>query len=110
MDKKIQKVVCQPDYKRIYSDFIAVKCPEKKEIVACFLSKDTLSLSDILKMNNLLFDKNSAENQKHKSYDENTILEMLEYQKKHRLNNTQLANHFKLSRNSVAKWKRMFLK
>ena len=53
MDKKIQNVVCQPDYKRIYSDFIAVKCPEKKGIVECFLSKDTLSLSDILKINNL---------------------------------------------------------
>ncbi|BAP32582.1 uncharacterized protein CHSO_3545 [Chryseobacterium sp. StRB126] len=82
MDKKIQKVVCQPDYKRIYSDFIAVKCPEKMKMVECFLSKDTLSLSDILKINNLLFDKNSAENQKHKSYDEKAIFEMLEYQKK----------------------------
>jgi len=48
------------------------------------------------------------DNQKLKSYDKNTILQILDYQKKHHLNNTELALHFKLSRNTVAKWKKIF--
>ncbi|HUH25918.1 MAG TPA: helix-turn-helix domain-containing protein [Flavobacterium sp.] len=47
-------------------------------------------------------------NQKYRSYDKATIIEILNYQKKNGLNNTQLANHFKLSRNTVAKWERLF--
>lgn len=33
---------------------------------------------------------------------------MLDYQKGNGLNNTGLAKHFSLSRNSVAKWKKYF--
>ena len=50
-----------------------------------------------------------AENQKHRSYSKSDILKILDYQKKNNLNNSQLANHFSLSRNTVAKWKRMFI-
>ena len=35
---------------------------------------------------------------------------MLKYQEKHHLNNSQLALYYKISRNSVAKWKKLFLK
>jgi hypothetical protein len=34
---------------------------------------------------------------------------MLDYQKKNKLTNSQLAKHFKLSRNTVTKWKRLFV-
>lgn len=47
-------------------------------------------------------------NQKYRSYDKATIIEILNYQKKNSLNNTQLSNHFKLSRNTVTKWKTLF--
>lgn len=109
MAKQVQTLNTGPDYKRIYQDFIAAKCPEKKESVKVFLSQDSLSLSDVLKINRIIFFDGSSENQKFKSYDKQAILEILNYQKKHQLNNRQLANHFKLSRNTVAKWKRMFL-
>ncbi|WP_317048662.1 hypothetical protein [Chryseobacterium sp. KLBC 52] len=73
------------------------------------MSKESMSLSDVLKINNIIFFDGVSENQKFKSYDKQTIFEILEYQKKYKLNNSQLAKHFKLSRNTVTKWKRIFL-
>ncbi|MBL1220612.1 helix-turn-helix domain-containing protein [Chryseobacterium sp. L7] len=100
-----------PDYKRIYNDIVREKYPEKKELCKSILEKKELSFLDIIKLNSLLFGEKNKErsvaNQRHKSYDISTIREILDYQKKNRLNNTQLAIHFKLSRNTIARWKRL---
>ncbi len=109
MDKQVQTVNTGPNYKRIYHDFIESKCPDKLEYIKCYMSKESMSLSDVLKINNIIFFDGVSENQKFKSYDKQTIFEILEYQKKYKLNNSQLAKHFKLSRNTVTKWKRIFL-
>ncbi|WP_223609266.1 helix-turn-helix domain-containing protein [Chryseobacterium sp. OSA05B] len=99
-----------PDYKRIYTDIINEKLPEKREACQNILNKKELSVLDILKLNALLFNtkENSKSNQQLRSYDENTIGEILEYQKKNNLSNTQVASHFKLSRNTITKWKKLF--
>ncbi|AZA77305.1 helix-turn-helix domain-containing protein [Chryseobacterium sp. G0186] len=103
----------KPDYKRIYNDLITIKCPEKKEICDHLLSKVDLSVLDIININQILFDKSSKENtqfnQRHRSYNESTIFQILEYQRDNKLNNSQLARHFKLSRNTITKWKNQFL-
>ncbi|WP_164465209.1 helix-turn-helix domain-containing protein [Chryseobacterium lactis] len=101
-----------PDYKKIYSDLISVKYPEKKEVCTHLLSKKDLSVLDVIDINRILFSKDSKENtefnQKHPSYNKPAIDQILEYQKKNQLNNSQLAQHFKLSRNTIAKWKNQF--
>jgi hypothetical protein len=102
----------QPNYKLIYSDIISIKCPGKKEECRPILNKEVISILDVIKLNLIIFGIKDKEtqifNQKHRSYDENTIIEILDYQVKNNLNNTQLANHFKLSRNTVTKWKKHF--
>ncbi len=102
-----------PDYKRIYNDMINLKYPDKKEICNHLLSKKALSTLDIIEISNILFNKNSTENtrfnQMHRSYNKSTIFHILEYQKQHNLNNSQLARHFKISRNTITKWKNIFL-
>lgn len=102
----------QPDYRRIYTDIISKKYPHKEEKCKTLLNKKDLSFLDVIKLNSLIFEKKTKEtrifNQQHRSYDKAAILEILEYQKKNKLNNSQLANHFKLSRNSIAKWKLFF--
>lgn len=101
-----------PDYKKIFNDIINIKFPEKKETCSHLLDKPDLSVLDIIDLNELLFRNSSKENrifnQKHRSYNESVIYQILEYQKKNRLNNSQLAGHFKLSRNTVTKWKSLF--
>ena len=109
MDKKIRATHIGPNYKQIYYDFIASKCPDKTEIVKHFLAKDELSISDVLKINNILFSNTLSSNQKFKSYDKEAVFEILNYQKKHKLNNSQLGRYFKLSRNTIAKWKNLNL-
>ncbi|MDQ0593905.1 DNA-binding transcriptional regulator YiaG [Chryseobacterium ginsenosidimutans] len=102
-----------PNYKRIYSDIISMKYPEKMGICNHLLKKNNLSTLDIIEMSQILFNKTNKENfsfdQKHRSYDRFTILKILEYQKKNELNNSELARHFNLSRNTVSKWKNRFL-
>jgi hypothetical protein len=101
-----------PDYRRIYRDMIRIKYPEKAGLCQAILSKNTLERMDVIRLNTIITGSANGENirynQKLKSYDKSTILRILDYQKKHRLNNTQLAAHFRLSRNSVTKWKKLF--
>jgi hypothetical protein len=103
----------RPDYKRIYTDLINLKYPEKKDVCNQLLSKGSLSTLDIIEINEILFSHNSKENrefnQSHRSYSKSTIFQILEYQKKNKLNNSQLARHFKLSRNTIMKWRTQFL-
>lgn len=111
MDQKIQNTIGNsPDYKLIYQDMISKKYPDKVLLCGSFFSKDSFSTLDILKINQFLFGASKDFDQKHRSYDKNSILEILDYQKKNQLNNSQLANHFKISRNTVIKWKKIFLK
>lgn len=104
----------KPNYKKIYFDLINYKFPEKLEEYKEILSrKRELSVLDIIQLNESIFgivsDGQERENQRYRSYDKSTIMEILEYQKKNFLNNTQLAMHFKLSRNTVAVWKKRFI-
>ncbi|WP_294240876.1 MULTISPECIES: helix-turn-helix domain-containing protein [Chryseobacterium] len=92
---------------------IRIKYPEKAGLCQKILNKKTLELMDIIRLNAIIAGSGCAENvsynQKLKSYDKRAILQILDHQKKHRLNNSQLSRHFKLSRNTVAKWKKLFL-
>lgn len=102
------KELKKPNYKRIYNDLLSEKYPEKKEKCVQILSKKYLSFVDIMKLNDLIFGNSNEDfNHKHRSYDRKTIFEILQYQKINNLNNTQLASHFKMSRNTVTKWKKI---
>ncbi|MDV7695514.1 helix-turn-helix domain-containing protein [Chryseobacterium soli] len=102
-----------PDYKRIYNDIIIKDFPDKRDCCMRLLQKESLSVVDIIELNEKIFgfpDKETfAANQRHRSYRKTDILKILDYQKKNQLNNKQLALHFKLSRNSVTKWKKRFV-
>ena len=104
----------KPNYHKIYNDLIEKKYPEKKEACESILLKKQLSTIDIIELNRKIFSHESREevkkNQKHRSYDRLAIIQMLNYQKEYGLNNTELAKHFSLSKNSVTKWKKIFLK
>src|SRR5690554_973658 len=100
MDKQAQ--IKTPNYKRINSDILKKKYPEKKEVCSQIITKENLSVLDIISLNEKIFGTNPSHNQKLRSYFKSDIIEILDYQKKHNLNNSQLVNHFKLSRNTVA--------
>jgi len=101
-----------PNYKRIYKDILSKKYPEKEKKCKYILEKEEISVLDIIKINEIIFGINDKEefinNQKHRSYDQSAVIEILNYQKKNNLNNSQLATHFKLSRNTIAKWRKNF--
>lgn len=102
------------NYRQIFMDILDAKYPEKKEECLSLLKNENLSAIDIIKLNHKIFGKADKEtevfNQKHRSYSKSAILKILDYQKKNNLNNLQLANHYKLSRNTITKWKKLFYK
>ncbi|SFN43422.1 hypothetical protein SAMN05421594_2795 [Chryseobacterium oleae] len=102
----------QPNYKLIYSDIIERKFPHKKAECEKLLEKKILSTMDILELNNRIFGAKNQDskkmNQKLRSYNKTDIIRILDYQKNHRMNNIQVAEHFGLSKNSMTKWRRMF--
>ncbi|UTX48911.1 helix-turn-helix domain-containing protein [Chryseobacterium sp. MA9] len=103
----------KPDYKRIYTDLINTKYPDKLRLCRSLLHKDKLTILDMFKLNHIIWegeDQNMWQfSQKHKSYNKETVMEILDYQVKNKLNNTELASHFKLSRNTLARWKKLFV-
>lgn len=103
-----------PDYNKIYTDLIEKKFPEKKEELAHLLSKEIKNSLQLIKINDLIFNDQNKEinilNQKLRSYDEESIKQILKHQTVNKLNNQQTAILFKLSRNTVAKWKKIYLK
>ncbi|WP_312901783.1 helix-turn-helix domain-containing protein [Chryseobacterium taichungense] len=109
----MKKNTSQPDFKRIYTDILEKKFPEKKKLCEKILSKKTFSELDVIAINNIIFAPVSKDiiksNQQHRSYSKSTIIKILEFQKQHGLNNTKLALHYKLSRNTVSRWKKLFI-
>ncbi|MDM1071450.1 helix-turn-helix domain-containing protein [Empedobacter brevis] len=101
------------NYKTLYTDILNDLYPSKISVCQEILDKKSLTVLDILELNQFIFGdehkKNIEVNQKFKSYSRQDILLILDYQKKHQLNNAQLAHHFKLSRNTVTKWKKIFI-
>ena len=99
----------QPDFKQIYTDIITTKYQHKYDLCEHLLSKNELLALDILKLNTIIFGTSEKSNSQYRSYKKTDILKILDYQKENKLNNTQLARHFKLSRNTVSKWRKIFL-
>jgi len=103
----------QPDFKKIYTDIIQKKFPEKEKACQNILNKKVLTELDVIAINNLIFAPFSEDlvksNQRHRSYCKSTIIKILEFQKESGMNNTKLARHYKLSRNTVSKWKKLFI-
>ncbi len=98
------------NYQQIFKDIISSKYPEKRGKRLPLLEKEHLSAIDILKINQKIFGtENKSANQKHRSYTKSDILKILDFQKKHHLNNSELSKHFGISRNTITKWKRIFV-
>ncbi|MCY1663501.1 helix-turn-helix domain-containing protein [Chryseobacterium sp. SL1] len=101
----------QINYKRIYQDILEKKFPEKLKECASLLNKDQLSILDVIDLNQKIFGRTDKQtflfNQRLRSYDKLTILKILEYQVVNNLNNSELAKHFKLSRNTITRWRKI---
>lgn len=103
-----------PNYKKIYTDLICKKYAQNKEELLPLLKKTKLTSLDIINIDNKLcsiakLNYNICEDQKFRSYDKSAILQILDYQKKHNFNNTSIAKKYNLSRNTVSKWKKIFI-
>lgn len=103
----------KPNYRRIYTDLLTKKHPEKITVCDFILKKEDWCALDVITLNKLIFNdkldlKTQNVSKKYRSYSEPDIVKILNYQKKNELNNIQLAHHFGLSRNTVTKWRKLF--
>lgn len=101
----------KPNYQKIYRDIITQfnisMAEEESSEFNNIIGKKELNSLDVICLNEILFsDRNNFNfNQKLHNFDKNSKEYILEFQKKYRLNNSETANYFKISRNTLAKWK-----
>lgn len=103
----------RPFYQKIYTDMICDKYPEKKNVLDQYLNKKRWTSLDVIEINDVLFgnsqdDEKKSVSQKHRSYDFISIRKILDYQQRNKLNNNELSLKYKISRNTIAKWKKLF--
>lgn len=104
----------KPLYYKLYADMIKDKYPEKKEQCIGYLERTDWTALDVISINNILFGKGQdrtdiAIDMKHRSYDPDSIHKILNDQQKSKMTNKEIAYKYGLSRNTIAKWKRLFL-
>lgn len=104
----------RPLYHKLYADMIREKYPDKEACCSSYLKKENWTALDVIQINAILFAKHHkqmeiASDQKHRAYDKESVRQILRYQQVNRLNNKQLADKFRLSRNTVAKWRKLFV-
>ncbi len=98
----------RPNYKKIYLDMLRMDYPEKLKDPKIKELLEKLNTSEaVLKFNEKLF-KQSRENQKLRTYDRQTMLKLLQYQKKHGHSTSYMSRKYKISRTTLSKWKVMF--
>ncbi|PVV51662.1 helix-turn-helix domain-containing protein [Chryseobacterium sp. HMWF035] len=100
----------QPNYNKIFKDIIEKKFYNRKEELLPLL-KNQLNVLDVIRINKMIFGSDrylENHNQKYKSYDKETIIQILDYQRKNQITNIAIAKKFNLSRNTIARWKKSF--
>lgn len=109
MDEKTRRITMQVNYKNIFRDIIRFKHPDKKIACEAILNKLELDSLDVWHLNKLIFGRESEgdlQSKRYQSYDFKTIEKILDYQKEYQLNNTETAQKFNLSRNTLNSWKK----
>ena len=105
--KKSTRLNTAPHYEIIYKDIAAHLGKTLTESQIQKLSKIEKTL-DVLEVNAMLFGKGKTSKitQQMRTYQTEDKVAILQYQQQNQLSNQQTANHFKMSRNTIAKWKR----
>ena len=102
----------RPNYSKIYHDMLRLEHPGKlEEPKIKELLKRLNTSDDVLKFNERLFEQSkesSKNNQKLKTYDKKTMLKLLQYQRKHGFSTSYMSKKYKISRTTIAKWKKNF--
>lgn len=103
----------RPFYHRLYADLIRDKYPKKIEVCRKYIEKENWTALDVIKVNELLFgDKKQKQDiaidKKHRAYDPQSVKNILIYQKKNKLSNSNISCKYGVSRNTIAKWKKLF--
>jgi len=102
----------KPNYSKIYHDMLKLEHPDKfndpkiKELL-----KRLNTTQDVLNFNEKIFKQSresQRDNQKLKTYDKKTMLKLLEYQHKHGFSTSFMSKKYKISRTTIAKWKKTF--
>lgn len=101
----------RPNYSKIYHDLLRAEYPEKlQDTKVKELLKNLNTSDEVIRFNEKIFkqSKESLENnQKLRTYDRETMLKILNYQKQHGFSSNYISKKYKISRTTIAKWKKI---
>jgi len=104
-------MTAKPDFGRIFRE-IAQKKKHSESVIGHIVNIEEWNSLNVIKVSEKIGEKprgkNLKLNRKHRAYDEQSVKEILNYQKINNLNNSEMMRLFNISRNSIAKWKKMF--
>jgi hypothetical protein len=105
----------RPYYHKLYADLIRDKYPDREADCRIYLQKENWTALDVIRVNELLFRQpkhgtDKRTDQMHRAYDRQSIQQILLYQQANRMNNKEIACMYSISRNTIAKWKKLFPK
>ena len=104
-------MTAKQDFGRIFKE-IAQKKEYSESVIDYIVNVEEWNSLNVIKISEKIGEKPRGENlklnQKHRAYDEQSVKEILNYQKINNLNNSEMMRLFNISRNSIAKWKKMF--
>jgi hypothetical protein len=98
------------NYQVIFTDIIKEVYPDRLHESNLLHQINNISnFMDVLNVNKIIFNKaggdRNKQQQRLKIYTHQDVLDILNYQKEYHLSNTETANHFCMSRNTLKKWK-----
>jgi len=105
------------NYVSLYTDFIndnnSLQDKTKKSLLKQIKNQKELSVKKIIEINSIIkneisSNKTNKRAQQLKAYDYDFVQQTLDYQKENNLSNNTISTQFKLSRNTIAKWKKHF--
>ena len=103
-----------PNYTQIYHDMLQIDHPEKLQDPKIMdLLQNLRTTDDVLNLNKKLFKPskdNQRDNQQLRSYDEQTILKLLRYQRRHGFSISYMSKKYGISRTTLSKWNKIFEK
>ncbi len=104
------------NYKTLYLDFFrdSELLPKsiKQQLIKKLEEDQILSFRTLIHLNTIITENTLQPCNKDsaclKSYDRTFIKDVLDFQKKNELSNVEIALRFKLSRNTVSRWRKIF--
>lgn len=97
----------KPNYAKLYLDMAAYYNIALSTDLQLAISK-MVNTVDVLRVNKTIFQSSAYSLQQGNAYQEADVLQILKFKREYKLSNSATALHFKMSRNTISRWEKLY--